>query len=212
MRSSAKREYVGIITNLGGQRLVLVTGRVMVEVHCLHELRGMRMNHSEEWYTCDRCGEKIKVTLYLTIIRGFRTIPLIPIKMTFHYNEYDLCPKCRKDFERFMKNDLNIGNKVYEMTYRQAKGVLESDSEFVQFSGIIRETGEHVNGAYVRNKITDMRYGSRRFVRCVRIFHLSSKLTKGLKEAALTLEYEENSCNTITKVYPAESENELIEY
>ena len=107
---------------------------------------------------------------------------------------------------------VNIGKHVYEMTNRQVRGGLEPDSEFVQFSGIIRETGEHVNGAYVRNKITDMRYGSRRFVRYVRIFHLLSKLTKGLKEAALTLEYEENSCNTITKVYPAESGNELIEY
>lgn len=107
---------------------------------------------------------------------------------------------------------VNIRNNVYEMTNRQAKAIPESNSRFVQFSGIIRETGEHVSGVYEQEKITDNQYGIRRFVRCVRIFHLSSKLTKGLKEAALTLEYEENSCNTITKVYPAESGNELIEY
>ena len=134
MHSSAKREHVGIITNLGGQRLVLVTGRAMVEVHCLHELRGMRMKHNKEWCTCDRCGAEIEAipkekTCFRRVIRkndilsiqaqneevkeyiaGLqelaenRTATLFYIEHRIKKTNYDLCPKCRKDFERFMKN------------------------------------------------------------------------------------------------------------
>lgn len=101
------------------------------------------MKHSEEWHTCDRCGEKIENVpgknlfpniLFPRITRtmlknqislrtfvaerekqinageDYCSIPEIgSIIIEEWYNtkekEFDLCPKCRKDFEEFMKND-----------------------------------------------------------------------------------------------------------
>lgn len=90
------------------------------------------MKHEKKWYTCDRCGEEIKM------IPDFFNY-LIPVKMPAHFRmkyfdkigyianerllknnmlsativmsherktkEYDLCPKCRKKFEEWMKNE-----------------------------------------------------------------------------------------------------------
>lgn len=186
------------------------------------------MKHIKEWHTCNRCGAEIRFKpkqqlqyvpcgTYSEPVARFTedeiSCELHKIRFCGRLKKiYELCPKCRKDFERFMKNDLNIRNNVYEMTNRQAKAIPESNSRFVQFSGIIRETGEHVSGVYEQEKITDNQYGIRRFVRYVRIFHLSSKLTNESKEAVLTLEYGENPCTTITNVYTVESGNKLIEY
>lgn len=54
------------------------------------------MKHQKEWRTCDRCGKEIQVGLLCTSSITRNGI----LNVT-----YDLCPKCRKDFERFMEND-----------------------------------------------------------------------------------------------------------
>ena len=81
------------------------------------------MKHQKEWHTCDRCGREIKVKSisefeftgfgdYSTPspifedgdvrgeIKEIHSNRLFPFGRT-----YDLCPKCRKDFERFMRNE-----------------------------------------------------------------------------------------------------------
>ena len=57
------------------------------------------MKHEKEWNTCDRCGKDIKRT-----IMGFMIGRTITDNSLIRKN-YDLCPKCLKDFERFMKNE-----------------------------------------------------------------------------------------------------------
>lgn len=79
------------------------------------------MKHYEEWHTCDRCGEKIKNTL----IRKGRMNIKTEVQEGYHASdvlnnfgiilyteeaEIDLCPKCRKEFERWMKNEHDISN------------------------------------------------------------------------------------------------------
>ena len=84
------------------------------------------MKHYSEYYTCDRCGKKIKdVPRHLAHIKKSwnkslkietRTVePFVSgmeddsMEVIVSYGarekEYDLCPKCRKDFERFMRNE-----------------------------------------------------------------------------------------------------------
>lgn len=81
------------------------------------------MKHEKEWYTCDRCGKEI-------IPKSWNEVKFKPIGMCgdmvpyfedndmcleirnarrygFHERTYELCPKCRKDFERFMRNEIN---------------------------------------------------------------------------------------------------------
>lgn len=81
------------------------------------------MKHQKEWYTCDRCGKEIKLTL---VRRGTGTIreekqkcyaleaeenamnkilEEFEVVLITSKTELDLCPKCRKDFERFMRNE-----------------------------------------------------------------------------------------------------------
>lgn len=91
------------------------------------------MRHEKEWHTCDRCGKEInKLPRQKHILR--RKL-LSPSELKMMYDEkygyientelitddvvsvtigeyhdvetkyFDLCPKCRKDFERFMKNE-----------------------------------------------------------------------------------------------------------
>ena len=57
------------------------------------------MKHEKEWHTCDRCGKDIKHT-----IMGFMIGRTITDNSLIRKN-YDLCPECLKDFERFMKNE-----------------------------------------------------------------------------------------------------------
>lgn len=80
------------------------------------------MKYQKEWHTCDRCGEEINVKLISKFefarlgdysipspifedgnvrgeIKEIRSNKLFPFGRT-----YDLCPKCRKDFEEFMRN------------------------------------------------------------------------------------------------------------
>lgn len=96
------------------------------------------MIHREEWYTCDRCGEKIENLIddvvdclpeevqaeiprddYLKITRGEADISMIDAKFNGNDTEtvtiqrkflkteetFHLCHKCKKEFERFMKNE-----------------------------------------------------------------------------------------------------------
>ena len=78
------------------------------------------MKHEKEWYTCDRCGKEI-------IPKSWNAVKFKPIAICgdvipdfedndmcleirnvrrygFHERTYELCPKCRKNFERFMEN------------------------------------------------------------------------------------------------------------
>ena len=89
------------------------------------------MKHKNKCKTCDRCGAEIgKMPDFLNY--------LIPVKMPAHFRmdylaneclsrnkmlfativvsherkskEYDLCPKCRKEFEEWMKNEYDSSN------------------------------------------------------------------------------------------------------
>ena len=81
------------------------------------------MKHQKEWRTCDRCGAEIKVKsiseFEFTVFGDYFTpspifedgnvrgeIKEIHSNRLFPFGStYDLCPKCRKEFKRFMKND-----------------------------------------------------------------------------------------------------------
>lgn len=89
-------------------------------VKLIHK-RGIHMKHQKEWHTCDRCGKEIipkswkKVKIKPTASCG----DIIPVfedndmclevknvrRYKFLERTYDLRPKCRKDFERFMRNE-----------------------------------------------------------------------------------------------------------
>lgn len=74
------------------------------------------MKHQKEWHTCDRCGVEIKNTL----IRKGRMNIKTEVQEGYHASDvlndfeiilytkeaqFELCPKCRKDFVRFMRNE-----------------------------------------------------------------------------------------------------------
>ena len=76
------------------------------------------MKHGKEWRFCDRCGVEIKIKPK-NVIKFVRIGEYSDFEPTFEDGEtsgmvekihtfkflnrkYDLCPKCRKDFERFM--------------------------------------------------------------------------------------------------------------
>ena len=91
------------------------------------------MKHEKEWYTCDRCGKEIDMLpsqqhiLRRKIVRQIELEMMCDEKYGYVGNKdlitkdvvsvtivethdvktrrFDLCPKCRKDFERFMKNE-----------------------------------------------------------------------------------------------------------
>lgn len=91
------------------------------------------MKHQKEWYTCDRCGAEVKpMPMFCRSISRkigkLQEIKMICDKVTGYCGEtqellngdyavtiienhepetasYDLCPKCRRDFERFMRNE-----------------------------------------------------------------------------------------------------------
>ena len=91
------------------------------------------MKHEKEWHTCDRCGAEIdKIPSQKHILRN-KIVGTTELKMMcdekYGYlcdthlitddvvsvtifethdvktRRFDLCHKCRKDFERFMKNE-----------------------------------------------------------------------------------------------------------
>lgn len=71
------------------------------------------MKHEKEWYTCDRCGAEIKYN-YSAVVNievEKQSYCLGPCGIFYtketqrESDSFDLCPKCRKDFERFMRNE-----------------------------------------------------------------------------------------------------------
>ena len=96
------------------------------------------MKHEKEWHTCDRCGEEIdKLPRQKHILRR-KIVSPTELKMMcdekYGYvgdthlitddvvsvtivethdvktRRFDLCPRCRKDFERFMRNGKSTDN------------------------------------------------------------------------------------------------------
>lgn len=91
------------------------------------------MKHEKEWYTCDRCGEEIKNICGLAthkvkiskneyeVIRKdesgyitgteFESPGVLSMEIAKFYSSnskrIQLCRKCRKEFERFMRNGNN---------------------------------------------------------------------------------------------------------
>lgn len=79
------------------------------------------MKHEKEWHTCDRCGKEIiRHNEFYAHIKTQEINPLnendrytakdlaqqtFPMRIWRDGCEYDLCPKCRKDFKRFMRNE-----------------------------------------------------------------------------------------------------------
>ena len=79
------------------------------------------MKHQKDWHTCDRCGKKIilknwKEVMFKEVgscgdvVHTFENNDMyLEIKNVRRYKflekTYELCNKCRKDFERFMKNE-----------------------------------------------------------------------------------------------------------
>ena len=65
------------------------------------------MKHEKEWHTCDRCGEEIEdKNRSLFYKKCYKISGLFVNKnKLFKTEDFDLCPKCSKDFERFMKNE-----------------------------------------------------------------------------------------------------------
>lgn len=99
---------------------------------------GTRMKHSKEWTTCDRCGAEIKETPHDMDLFFHKIISKEKFEMQYcetngfiadsnlitenilsvticEYHRvqkkvFDLCPRCRKEFERWMKNEHGKSN------------------------------------------------------------------------------------------------------
>jgi len=79
------------------------------------------MEHERKWHTCDRCGAEIKFKprqqlqyvpcgTYSEPVARFTedeiSCELYKTRFCGKLKKtYELCPKCRKDFEEFMRND-----------------------------------------------------------------------------------------------------------
>ena len=91
------------------------------------------MKHEKEWHTCDRCGKEIDNIPRQQHILRKKIVSPTELKMMcdekcgyvgnthlitddvvsvtivechdVKTRRFDLCPKCRKDFERFMRNE-----------------------------------------------------------------------------------------------------------
>lgn len=68
---------------------------------------GEEMEHQKEWHTCDRCGAEIsEAGRSMFLKKVYRISGLLVRKYACEkVNAFDLCPECRKDFERFMRNE-----------------------------------------------------------------------------------------------------------
>lgn len=64
------------------------------------------MKHEKEWHTCDRCGEEISKNKLKMFSKKICRIESTYVDSNNQYaiKLFELCPKCRRDFERFMKN------------------------------------------------------------------------------------------------------------
>ena len=65
------------------------------------------MRHEKEWHTCDRCGTEIEDENRSEFSKKWYRISGLIAKKSILLRavDFDLCPKCSKDFERFMKNE-----------------------------------------------------------------------------------------------------------
>ncbi len=79
------------------------------------------MKHQKEWRTCDRCGKEIiRYDEKCAYIKTREVKPfyeksictaedlareVFPMAIWRDNIQYDLCPKCRKEFKRFMSNE-----------------------------------------------------------------------------------------------------------
>ena len=71
------------------------------------------MKHSKEWHTCDRCGVEIEynysAVANIEVEKQSYRLGICGVnynrKKQRESNSLDLCPKCRKEFERFMRNE-----------------------------------------------------------------------------------------------------------
>ncbi len=65
------------------------------------------MKHEKEWHTCDRCGAEIVSGNRSLLFKKVYRITGLHSKdgKADGVTKVDLCPKCRKEFERFMRNE-----------------------------------------------------------------------------------------------------------
>lgn len=65
------------------------------------------MRHNKEWHTCNRCGAEInEKERSMFLKKVYRISGLLVRKYAFEkVDDFDLCPKCRDEFERFMRNE-----------------------------------------------------------------------------------------------------------
>lgn len=65
------------------------------------------MKHSKEWHTCNRCGMEIDENARSMFLKKvYRISGLLVRKYAYEkLDSFDLCPKCREEFERFMRNE-----------------------------------------------------------------------------------------------------------
>ena len=70
------------------------------------------MKHEKEWHTCDRCGAEIEDENRSEFSKKCFRISGVFVKknILFKVVDFDLCPKCSKDFERFMRNGKSTNN------------------------------------------------------------------------------------------------------
>ena len=66
------------------------------------------MRHEKEWHTCDRCGVEIEFKTRSFFLKKVYRIGGMFCGRGHRFKEtcdFDLCPKCSEDFERFMRNE-----------------------------------------------------------------------------------------------------------
>lgn len=76
------------------------------------------MKHSKEWHTCDRCGVEIEynysAVANIEVEKQSYSLGICGViykrKTQRESNSFELCPKCRRDFKRFMRNEHGRSN------------------------------------------------------------------------------------------------------
>lgn len=65
------------------------------------------MIHQKEWHTCDRCGTEISFGLRSIISKKICCLDGIcnGVDDFKQIKNFELCPKCAKEFARFIKNE-----------------------------------------------------------------------------------------------------------
>ena len=76
------------------------------------------MRHEKEWRTCDRCGVEIEynysAVANIEVEKQSYSLGICGViykrKTQRESNSFELCPNCRRDFERFMRNEHGRSN------------------------------------------------------------------------------------------------------